>query len=247
MAFYVGPDRKNQPRLSAVSSNVPVLALIKSAFDAGAMPGGQAYEPKPNVNLPYQVAIPLAGKGGGDAHAVYFEFAGSPMDFPVGDARAKPPSPVLQVLRNAAHALRKGKIGTFASYYTPRSGQIIKQWLMGMKQRAQGAVRPGISSTSGAIPGTAGTISGLEANVKFVLDAAPVFLVFQSAAPGDKWAPESLSYSYVVEDAGSYKIANFSASDDLDEFLQDPALFDKNVLKSPPAANRPAGKIPNLR
>ena len=72
------------------------------------------------------------------------------------------------------------------------------------------------------------------ANVKFVLNADPIFLVFQAPGSGDNWMPQALSYSYVVREGGSYKIANFSSMNTLDDFLQNPALFDKNILKQAP-------------
>jgi hypothetical protein len=74
----------------------------------------------------------------------------------------------------------------------------------------------------------------MESNVKFVLNADPIFLVFQAHAPGNTWMPQQLTYSYVLREGGTYKIANFSAMNELDDFLQEPALFDKNILKSAP-------------
>jgi hypothetical protein len=95
-------------------------------------------------------------------------------------------------------------------------------------------------------PGIAGMLSVLESNVKFVLDASPVFLAFQARAPGNGWTPDSLTYSYILREGSKYKIANFSSLDDLDDFLQDPALFDKTILKSGPRARPPTGTIPDL-
>jgi hypothetical protein len=46
--------------------------------------------------------------------------------------------------------------------------------------------------------------------------------------------PQALSYSYVLRVGGTYKIANFSSMNTLDDFLQNPALFDKNILKQAP-------------
>jgi hypothetical protein len=69
-------------------------------------------------------------------------------------------------------------------------------------------------------------------NVKFVLSADPVFIVFEAAAAGNDWKPESLTYSYILHKGGAYKIANFSFASDLDDFLQNPTFFDKRVLKS---------------
>ena len=35
----------------------------------------------------------------------------------------------------------------------------------------------------------------------------------------------------MYREGGTYKIANFSSMNTLDDFLQNPALFDKNILK----------------
>ncbi|HEY3777768.1 MAG TPA: hypothetical protein VGL35_06895 [Rhizomicrobium sp.] len=235
-AFYVGSDEKNRTRVSVVSSNAPVLALIETAFDEAGMPNGRAYEALPNIHLAYHYPIPLAGKGNPGSHPVYLEFDGSPMDFPVGDARVKPPTPLLAFMRKAALDLRSGNADAFSGNFTPRGRELVKQWLAEIARRNQATrlQRP----AAGRNPETAGMRSVLESNVKFVLNAAPVFLVFQATAPGNSWKPDSLTYSYVVRERGTYRIANFSASDDLDDFLQNPALFDKTVLKSPPALNR---------
>ena len=81
---------------------------------------------------------------------------------------------------------------------------------------------------------TAGLVSAMMANVKFVLNADPIFLVFQAPGSGDNWTPPALSYSYVAREGGTYKIANFSSMNTLDDFLQNPAMFDKNILKQAP-------------
>jgi hypothetical protein len=226
-AFYVGLDQKNQLRLSAVSSNSPVEPLILNAFAAAKMYPA-VYKPISNLKLGYQYQIPLVGPGEAGAHPVFFEFDGAPMDFPIGDEKIKAPTPLLEFLRNAAFAIRNGKDKSFASDFTPRSGQTISQWLAATKKRQQTSAFPASKYA------TAGLISSMLANVKFVLDADSVFLVFQAPGSGDNWMPQALSYSYVVREGGTYKIANFSSMNTLDDFLQNPALFDKNFLKQAP-------------
>ena len=120
-AFYVGSDQKNQSRLSIVSSNAPVMALIKQAFDAAGRTGGDAYKALPDVNLAYHYPIPLAGKGDPGAHPVVLEFDGSPMDFPTADENVRPPTPLLEFLRNAVVALRDGENDAFSNDFAPRS------------------------------------------------------------------------------------------------------------------------------
>jgi hypothetical protein len=127
-AFYVGLDQKNQLRLSAVSSNSPVEGLVLTAFFA-ASTAPDLYKPLPNINLRYQYPIPLAGPGDPGAHPLLFEFDGSPMDFPIIDKKIKAPTPLLELLRNAALEFRSGKDSAFASDFTPRSGEKIRQWL----------------------------------------------------------------------------------------------------------------------
>jgi hypothetical protein len=232
-AFYIGLDQKNQLRLSAVSSNSQVEPLILNAFVA-ARTDPAAYKPISNLNMGYQYPIPMAGPGDAGAHPVFFEFEGAPMDFPIGDEKIKAPTHLLEFLRNAAFAIRSGKDKSFASDFTPRSRQTISQWLAATEKREQEKQR----SPAGASPAsnyeTAGLISAMMANVKFVLNADPVFLVFQARGSGDKWTPQALSYSYVLREDGTYKIANFSSMNTLDDFLQNPASFDKNILKQAP-------------
>ena len=226
-AFYVGLDQKNQTRLSAVSSNSPVEPLILNAFVAAKMYPA-VYKPISNLNVGYQYPIPLTGPGDAGAHPVFFEFDGAPIDFPIGDEKIKAPTPLLEFLRNAAFAIRSGKDKSFAADFTPQSGKTISQWLAATKKRQQASSSPASNYA------TAGLISAMMANVKFVLDADPIFLVFQAPGSGDNWMPQALSYSYVVRESGTYKIANFSSMNTLDDFLQNPALFDKNILKHAP-------------
>src|SRR5208282_2477364 len=228
-AFYIGLDQKNQLRLSAVSSNSPVEPLILNAFVA-ARTDPAVYKPISNIKVDYQYPIPLAGPGDAGAHPAFFEFDGAPMDFPIGDEKIKA-TPLLEFLRNAAFAIRSGKDKSFASDFTPRSRETISQWLAATEKREQAKQRSRASASPASNYETAGLISAMMANVKFVLNADPIFLVFQARGSGDKWMPQDLSYSYVLREGGTYKIANFSSMNTLDDFLQNPALFDKNILK----------------
>jgi hypothetical protein len=215
-AFYVGPDKNNQTRLSAVSSAVPVLALALDAFRAAQIDPG-TYRPLPNINLRYQYPIPLSGGTSPGRHPVFFEFNGSPVDFSVTDENVKPPTALLAFIRDENLAEQSGKNDLYASSFTPKSQVEVRRWLA-----SQGA------KPSRMLPLRAG-------NVKFVLSAEPVFLVFSAPRAGNDWTPENLTYTYVVQEGGTYKIANFSDSGSLDDFLQDPSLFDKRILKLAPA------------
>jgi hypothetical protein len=232
-AFYIGLDQKNQLRLSAVSSNSPVEPLILNAFIV-ARTDPALYKPISKITTGYQYPIPLAGPGDAGAHPVFFEFDGAPMDFPIGDEKIKAPTPLLEFLRNAAFAIRSGKDKSFADDFTPRSQQTISQWLAATEKREQAKQRSQTSASPASNYETAGLISAMMANVKFVLNADPIFLVFQARGSGDKWTPQALSYSYVLREGTTYKIANFSSTNMLDDFLQNSALFDKNILKQAP-------------
>lgn len=232
-AFYIGLDQKNQLRLSAVSSNSPVEPLILDAFVA-ARTDPAVYKPISNMKVDYQYPIPLAGPGDAGAHPAFFEFDGAPMDFPIGDKKIKAPTALLEFLRNVAFAIRSGKDKSFASDFTPRSRETISQWLAETEKREQAKQRSQASASPASNYETAGLISAMMANVKFVLNADPIFLVFQARGSGDSWMPQALSYSYVLREGGTYKIANFSSMNTLDDFLQNRALFDKNILKQAP-------------
>ena len=221
-AFYVGMDKNNQLRLSAVSSSTPVEVLVLNAFQA-AQTQPDAYRSAPNINLRYEYAIPLYSKADTRAHPVFLEFDGSPMDFPLGDEKVKPPTPLLEFFRKAALAQRNGKDDLYASCYTPKSADRIRQWLATMESRRKLAQQPP------QVPSTLG-------NVKFVLNAEPIFLVFQAPTGGNDWKPENLTYSYILHGGGAYKIANFSSANEIDDLLQNPQFFDKRVLKQAPVA-----------
>ena len=221
-AFYVGLDNNNQMRLSAVGSSAPVEVMVLNALQA-AQTEPDAYKPLPNINLRYEYPIPSNGNADTGAHPVYFEFDGSPMDFPLGDEKVKPPTPLLEFFRNAALAQRNGENELYASSFTPKSAERVRQWLASMESRRKLARQPP------QMPSTLGY-------VKFILSADPIFLVFQAPTAGNDWKSESLTYSYILHEGGGYKIANFSSAAELDDFLQNPKFFDNRVLKTVPTA-----------
>ena len=59
-ALYVGLDKHNQLRLSAVSSSTPVEVLVLNSFEAAQ--ADSAYRPSPNIRLRYEYPIPLAAR-----------------------------------------------------------------------------------------------------------------------------------------------------------------------------------------
>jgi hypothetical protein len=259
-ALFVGSDQKDRVRLSAVSSATPVDLMVLNAFVAAKTDPDQ-YKPSPNINLRYQYSIPLAGKLDSGPHPVFLEFDGQPMDFPLSDEKSKAlaPTPVLEVLKNATLAYQSGKNDVYTSSFTPKSQEKVKQWLAATEVRKQQRLEQEkleeekhkqTTPPPAAVPSTAKPATGKPAttkpetappvpstNVKFVLSADPVFLVFQAPNAGSKWMPGNLTYSYMLRQGSDYKIANFAYSTTLDDFLQDPSLFDKNVLK--PAPSKP--------
>ena len=253
-AFYVGTDKKGRTRLSAVGSNTPLELMVLNAF-VGARTAPDLYKPLPNINLRYQYPIPLAGKMDSGAHPVFFEFDGTPMDFPLTDEKVAPPTPLLGFLRNATLAFEHDKYDVYASDFTPQGQQRVRPWLAEMERRKREklqqekfqreqppAAPPPVVGPDGKPKPTAA--SSVAAHVKFVLNADPVFLVFQAPGQGSGWAPGNLTFTYVVHQGAEYKIANFSFSNTLDDFLQDSTLFDKRILKpAPQKAGAPKAKV----
>jgi hypothetical protein len=235
-AFYVGPDKAGHTRVSIVSSATPIADLVLNSFIA-ARGNPDLYKPLSNINLRYQYPIPLGGKGNAGAHPVFFEFDGTPMDFPIGNEKVKPPTPLLAFVRQASAAYDAGRYTEFVDYFTPRSQRKVKQWIGAMERyRAEQKQKASAASGPAALPASLVPIGG--GRVKFVLNADPVFLVFQAPMVGSNWTSDKLTYSYIVKQDDSYKVANFGYSSYLDDFLQNPALFDKRILK--PATPKPA-------
>ena len=244
-ALYVGLDQKDRVRLSAVGSNTPLELMVLNSFVA-AKTSPDEYKPLSNINLRYQYPIPLAGKMDSGAHPVFFEFDGSPIDFPLINEKVKPPTPLLEFLRGATLAFDGGKYDVYAGDFTPISQERVKPWLAEMARRKQELEKeklgqekqpapPAVPPAVPPAPPTKTVLSPLvQPYVKFVLNAEPIFLVFQAAGPGSNWKSANLTFTYLLHQGGEYKIANFAFSNTLDDFLQDPALFDKRVLKPPP-------------
>lgn len=223
-AFYVGLDKNNRLRLSIVSSSTPVEVLVLNAFRA-AQAQPDAYQPTPNIHLRYEYPIPLDGKANAGAHPVFLEFDGTPMDLPLGDKKEKSPTPMLEFFRNASLARQSGKDDLWASSFTPKSADKIRKWLASMDSRRR------LTKQTAQIPLSLG-------RVKFVLNADPVFLVFEAPAPGNGWTTENLTYSYILHEGSGYQIGNFSYITELDDFLQNPKFFDNQVLKATPTKPR---------
>ena len=147
------------------------------------------------------------------------------MDFPVDDENVKPPTPLLEFFRSASLANASGEHDAYAGDFTAKSQDRVRQWLASEDARRQAQSQPAAPKVR----------SG---NVKFVLEADPVFLIFRAPRSGKNWTPGDLSYDYVVREAGAYKLTNFAYSESFDDFLQDPTLFDESFLKSPPTKLR---------
>lgn len=240
---YVGIDKTGHPRVSALSGGNPVQSLIQESFEA-AQTDRDAYKAVANLNLRYQYAVPLAGPADSGPHPVFLEFDGTPMDLPLGDKKALAPTPLLEFYRHTAVAEQNGDIDTYAASFTPKSQERVRQWQAATEKRRE-QIKPQMPPVKpvtppAAIPQSSPQVSAPPskdaalpkgANVKFVLNADPVFLVFQAPGAGNDWMPAHLAYSYVVQDGNSFKLANFGYSATLDDLLQDPSLFDKRILK----------------
>jgi hypothetical protein len=220
-AFYVGPDKTGQTRLSAVSSANPVQSLVLSAYEA-ARTDPDGYGPKSNIHLRYRYPIPLAGKADPGEHPVYLEFDGSPMNFSVTDQKVAPPTPLLDFFRKATLAQRRGDDEAYAGSFTPRSQKKVREWLASMQTRSKQTGSPPQPVASAV-------------NVKFVLDADPVYLVFTSATSRDDWTSGNLSHTFVLHKDGVFQMTNFFYLGDFEDLLQNPALFDSQFLKTAPS------------
>jgi hypothetical protein len=257
-ALYVGLDRKGGLRLSAPGGTNPVDDLLQNAFVA-ALAAPDSYKALPDVNLRYQYRLPLAGKLDAGPHPVFFEFDGSPVDFSLTDEKVKAPTPLLVFFRTADLALKSGKYEAYANDFTAKSQDKVKEWtaaeekvkqerlkqeekLQQEKKLEQEKSKPEQSSAAPPAATPASKPKAAEAPrvpassyVKFVLNADPIYLVFQAPGKGDTWMPNTLTYSYVLHQGGDYKITNFEYANTLDEFLQHSGLFDMNILKPAPA------------
>jgi len=257
-ALYVGLDQKDQTRLSAVSSGTPLELMVLNSFIAARTAPDQ-FKLLTTLNLRYQYPIPLAGKSDTGAHPVFFEFDGTPIDFPLTNEKVKPSSPLLEFLRTATLAYVAGKYDVYASSFTPKSQEKVRQWLAAEKfrqeqleqqqkleQEKQKQQKPSVSAPAVPPAANAKGIEGpsVQTYVKFVLNADPLFIVFQTLGQGSGWIPANLSYSYILRQGSDYKITNFAFSNTLDDFLQNPTLFDKKILK--PAPQKPGSPKTNV-
>jgi len=258
-ALYVGPDKAGNLRLSAPGGTNPVDDLLQSAFVA-AQSDPASYQPLPNVNLRYQYPIPLEGTGAG-AHPVFLNFDGTPLDFPVTNEKVEPPTTLLKFYRAATLADRDGRSEEFVGSFTSKSAEKVKEWQAAKakakaeaekkteseqkKQPASPVANPAAApKVAPAAPADEKALAKVRSYVKFVLNADPVYLVFQATGQGNDWTPKNLSYTYLVSEGGSYKIANFGFGNTLDQLLQNPSLFDNRILKPPPA--KPVAQKPKV-
>lgn len=237
-ALYVGPDKKDQVRLSAVGSNTPLALMVLNSF-VEARTSPDEYKPLTSLNLRYQYPIPLAGKVDAGDHPVFFEFDGTPMDFPLTDEKVKAPTPLLSFYRTATEAFDSSKYDVYAGDFTEQSQERLRPWLASrLKQEEdklkQQKLKQGDQAPAARPTKPVAVSPAIVPHVKFVLNAEPVFLIFSAAGVGSGWKPSSLSYTYVLHEGSDYKLANFSYSNTLDDFLQDPLLFNKNILKPAP-------------
>jgi hypothetical protein len=249
-ALYVGADKNGKPRLSAVGGANPVDDLLQNAFVAAQ--SDPDYKPLPNINLRYQYPVPLEGAGLGQ-HPVFLVFDGLPMDFPVTNEKVEAPSPLLKFYRAATLAQRDSMTEQFAASFTSKSAEKVKEWQAAKTEfekqhkSEQKSKPPNPAAATG--PATAAldekALTKVRSYVKFVMNADPLYLVFQAPGQGNNWKPGDLSYAYLVSESGSYKQANFGYGNTLDQLLQNPGLFDKQALKPAPA--KPGAPKPKVQ
>lgn len=203
-AFYVGPDRSGQARVTIVSSSTTVPELILDCFQA-ARTKPELYNPVAVVHSAFGISLPLEAAQA-NTGAVMLEFNGSPLA----------PAPIAQLFRQVNEAYKKRDVKTLESYFTAGSQRRVNPWLE--RLAAGNSMR------------TPQLLPPVE-HIQFVLNAEPVYIVF-TAPPPTPGVPAGWSYQFVVHEHGAYKLANYSYSGTLDDLLQNKTLFTKEHLRS---------------
>src|SRR6202035_68903 len=126
-----------------------------------------------------------------------------PINIHVCDAAGPAPHPALAFYRDAYLLLKKRSMDDFVKMFLPESQKGVQQW----------AARIGANDAQPYFEALTNA-----RYVKFLLEADPVYLVFYSSDPTDKWTAGSLHHEYVVRDpqSGSFKLANLLFMSSLD-------------------------------
>ena len=145
------------------------------------------------------------------ATGVRLEFNGQRLNANLAVSPAKAESKaVLAPLRASAAALAAKKMDQLYALHTPKSTAKLKQWFASMTPEMFDSYVRSQSQPR---------------FVKFVLDAAPLAIVFSAETEANTWPAGGLHYDYLSRDAGGYRIANVHYESFFDDLLKaSPAL-----------------------
>jgi hypothetical protein len=188
-----------QRRVAEVTMTRPIEVFLVNTLghvDATVLSGtGQRVSPDART-----YSWPLTGTG------VRLEFNGRRLNENVAVASAKAEAKaILAPLRARAAALSGKKLEQLYALHTPRSGTKLKEWYASMTPEAFDSY---VLSQSGP------------RFVKFVIDAAPLAIVFSADTESNTWPVGGLQYDYLLRDASGYRIANVHYQSFFDDLLK---------------------------
>jgi hypothetical protein len=169
----------------------------------------ERFQPKENVKLGYEIAIPGTTKG----HTAYIQFNGKVYNFNVFEDQAPSNEKILSFYQKAYHTLRDKSPKDFAQFYTDKSRQKYLDWLTTRDQRYLDWYHKDVL-TGGR-------------KVRFILDAAPFYFIFYQRNNGD------IKFEDVVRDPkdGKLKLTNFYYNDYVHHYIKSKELFTNPILK----------------
>ena len=132
---------------------------------------------------------------------------------------------VLAPLRARAAALAAKKMEQLYALHTPKSTAKLKEWFASMTPEMFDSYVRSQSQPR---------------FIKFVLDAAPLAIVFSAETEANTWPAGGLHYDYLLRDAGGYRIANVHYESFFDDLLKaSPAL--RELIRNE------RGRLPQVR
>jgi hypothetical protein len=201
----------------------PVELLIVNSVMNMLAQNPERYRGTLGLQKRYEYALPVGGSGTSGAYPVLLQFDGEPVDIAIFDDAVPAPKGVGTLYRETYRALRDHDLDRFLQHFTEKSQGKWRKWYTSMA------------------PGTADQFLAAmtkDRSLKFILDAGPFYIVFH----GDPktWTAGSLKYDYIVKmpKSGELKFANVSEYSFFDDVLDNPALFDQNVLRRPTEAEK---------
>ena len=159
------------------------------------------------------------------ATGVRLEFNGQRLNANLADSSAKIEKAVLAPPRARAAALAAKKMDQLYAVHTPKSTAKLKEWYASMTPEMFDSYVRSQSQPR---------------FIKFVLDAAPLSIVFSAETEANTWPAGGLHYDYLLRDAGGYRIANVHYESFFDDLLKaSPAL--RELIRNE------RGRLPQVR